>query len=345
MLGISVYFQDLDENYIRQAASLGFSYVMTSLQIPEEDNRHLQDKLLSLLALLKELNMDLIPDISVATFQKLGLLPDDFQSLKTMGLKKIRLDYGFDDLQTLRTLSKDFELVLNASVIEEKLLLEMQAAHIDLGKILAMHNYYPRKDTGLEPVAFKKKNQLLHRFGVRVQAFVCGDELKRFPLYEGLPTLEFHRTMHPLYAMIDLVKNYEVDDVFIGDSKAKLLTLETMAAYMNEHRILLPVYLENEYQTYYGKILKCRHESSPVILRITTPRQKEIAPCKNNKRYRGAITIDNILMGRYCGEMQILKEDKLADARCNIIGFVHPEYRDVLDLIDGSKTIEFRKLN
>ena len=45
MLGISVYFQDLDETYLKEAAKVGAKYVFTSLHIPEEDYSHLDDVL------------------------------------------------------------------------------------------------------------------------------------------------------------------------------------------------------------------------------------------------------------------------------------------------------------
>ena len=37
MLGISVYFQDLDYDYLEKAAKVGAKYIFTSLHIPEED--------------------------------------------------------------------------------------------------------------------------------------------------------------------------------------------------------------------------------------------------------------------------------------------------------------------
>ena len=46
MLGISVYFQDYDENYLKKAAQAGAKYVFTSLQIPEEDYSDLDQKLI-----------------------------------------------------------------------------------------------------------------------------------------------------------------------------------------------------------------------------------------------------------------------------------------------------------
>ena len=45
MLGISVYFQDLDEQYIKTCAQIGIQYVFTSLHIPEEDYSQLDKKL------------------------------------------------------------------------------------------------------------------------------------------------------------------------------------------------------------------------------------------------------------------------------------------------------------
>ena len=341
MLGISVYFQDLNEEYLREAAKCQAKYIMTSLQIPEEDYSHLDEKLPHFFELINELGLELIPDVSQETFYKLGLKPGDFKSLKEKGFRKIRLDYGFDDVETLKTLLLDFDLVLNASIVDEKLLQDLQKADIDISRIWAMHNFYPRQDTGLKRNDFISKNQLLHRYGMKVQAFVCGDDLKRFPLYEGLPTLEEHRHCHPLIATIDLLKNCYVDDVFVGDSQAEISTLKAISAYINHKTILLPVYLNADYQQYYNQSLRSRKESSLNVIRITTPRVPYIQPRHNQYRYKGAITIDNELMGRYCGEVQLMKKDMPLDARCNVIGFVHPEYVNILEFIDSNLNIQF----
>lgn len=343
MLGISVYFQDLNEDYLRYVAKCQAKYIMTSLQIPEEDYSHLDEQLPHFFDLLQELDMELIPDVSEETFRKLNLEVGNFKALKEKGFQKVRLDYGFDDIETLKAILEDFDVVLNASIVDEKKLIELQEAQVDMSKISAMHNFYPRKDTGLKEEEFLKKNELLHRYGVKIQAFVCGDDLKRFPLYEGLPTLEKHRQVHPLVATIDLMKNYHVDDVFVGDSRALKSTILAMSAYINQKTLLLPTYLSESYQHYYDQTFHCRKELSPDIVRITTPRVKDIAPYHNQYRYKGSICIDNELMGRYCGEMQLMKKDMPMDARCNVIGMIYPEYQDVLDFIDSSLNIKFVK--
>lgn len=341
MLGISVYFQDLNEEYLRKAAECQAKYIMTSLQIPEEDYSDLDKKLPAFFQLIDELGMELIPDISEETFHKLGLELGDFKSLKEKGFKRIRLDYGFDDIETLKKLLEDFDLVVNASIVNEELLQDLQNADIDISHIWAMHNFYPRKDTGLARNEMIDKNKLLHRYGMRVQAFVCGDDLKRFPLYEGLPTLEEHRYIHPLVATIDLIKHCEVDDVLVGDSQAEITTLQAMSSYIYQKTLLLPVYLNEQYHYLYNQVLHCRKEHSANVVRITTPRVSGILPRHNQYRRKGSITIDNELMGRYCGELQLMKKDMPLDARCNVIGFIHPDYVDVLNDLDSHIDIQF----
>ena len=82
---------------------------------------------------------------------------------------------------------------------------------------------------------FVEKNKLLRKYGIQVMAFICGDELKRFPMYEGLPSLEMHRDLSPLASCIDLMENLEVDDVFIGDSQATKETIVALENYV-EHK-------------------------------------------------------------------------------------------------------------
>ena len=93
---------------------------------------------------------------------------------------------------TIKELSKNFKLMLNASVVNEEYLKEAKEAQVDFTNISLTHNFYPRNNTGLGLDYFKEKNRVFKEYGLKVQAFVPGDDLKRFPLYEGLPTVERH---------------------------------------------------------------------------------------------------------------------------------------------------------
>lgn len=343
MLGISVYFQDLDETYLKEAAKVGAKYVFTSLHIPEEDYSHLDDVLPHFIEICQTLGLELCPDVSPVTFEKLQIPNGDFKRLKAMGFKALRLDYGFDDLDTVKKLSEDFEIMLNASIVDENYIKKAQAQGIDFKQLILTHNFYPKRFTGLSKDSFNSKNQIFRQYGLQIQAFVCGDNLKRFPLYEGLPTLEKHRDTPPFIAALELMAN-GVSDIMIGDSQAKIETLQAIQTYMSDKVITLKVHLEPEYKHLYNQIISCRKDQSECAIRLATPRLKKVAIQNNGVRRRGAITIDNTLMGRYCGEMQLLKKDLPTDARVNIIGFIHPDYIEALNYINENTKIKFTEL-
>lgn len=344
MLGISIYFQDLNEDYLKECAKLGVRYVFTSLHIPEEDYSDLNQKLPQFLLVCQSLGLQIVPDVSPVTFEKLNIQYGDFKSLKELGFTALRLDYGFDNIEYIQSLKKDFTLMLNASIINENIIKAIQDAGMNIQDFVLTHNFYPRTHTGLSEVDFQYKNELFHKYGMQIQAFVCGDQLKRFPLYEGLPTLEKHRDIHPYVAAVELIKKYRIQDIMIGDSQAKYETLSFIKDYMDYHIITLKVYLEKDYQHYDQQILECRKDHSEYAIRMNTPRVKHIDIYQNTLRRKGSITIDNCLMGRYCGEMQLIMKDLPRDARVNVIGFIHPDYIDLLQYIDEDTKIKFVSL-
>lgn len=162
MLGISIYFQDLDYIYLQHAANLGVKYVFTSLQIPEEDYSKLNEQLRELLKICDKLNLEIVFDVSPVTFKKVGVETFDFDSLKSLGFKTLRLDYGFDDYDLIKKLQKDFNLILNASVVDQQYLDGAIKSNIDLHQMTLTHNFYPRKDTGLSLEYFMEKINYLN---------------------------------------------------------------------------------------------------------------------------------------------------------------------------------------
>lgn len=186
MLGISVYFRDYDEQYLKEAAK----YVFTSLQIPEEDYSNLDQKLPEFFKLCNDLKLEVIPDVSPVTLGRLDIPKNDFKALKEKGFKALRLDYGLDDFKLVKRLQEDFNILLNASVVTPKYIETAKEVNVDLNKLALTYNFYPHTDTGMGWDDFKRRNWLFKDLDLRTQAFVPGDEIKRFPLYEGLPTVE-----------------------------------------------------------------------------------------------------------------------------------------------------------
>ena len=54
--------------------------------------------------------------------------------------------------------------------------------------------------------------------------------------------------------------------------------------------------------------------------------------------------MENKLAGRYSGEVHIIKESLPFEARTNVIGFIHPEYIDIIDYIDAQTTIVLERI-
>lgn len=344
MLGISSYFQDLDYEYLKKASTYGAKYLFTSLHIPEEDYSKLSEEMPRFLKAVQEYGLELVPDISPATFEKLNVKSNDYLKLKELGFTTLRLDYGFDDYAVVNELLENFELVLNASVVDEAYIIGAMAAGVDMSRVKVLHNFYPKTDTGLSLDFFKKINDVFIRYNIHIMAFVPGDKLKRFPLYEGLPTIESHRSMNPYVAAVQLNHDYAVEDILIGDSFARDTTLQYIDAYVNTKVMHIPVSFEEPYHDMYDREYSVRRDMADSIVRILTPRIPDIPAQYNNTRYRGTITLDNFLAGRYSGEIQIMKTDSLMSARANVIGFVHPEYVGLIDFIDRYTKIKFVRI-
>lgn len=343
MLGVSSYFKDLSYQYLEKASKYKAKYLFTSLHIPEEDLSELSKIMPEFLTKINEYNLQLVPDISPVTFEKLNIDFKDYKKLKELGFKALRLDYGFDDFDEVKKLQQDFKIILNASVIDEQYILKAIDSGVDIKNISVLHNFYPKKDTGLSLDYFNKLNRVFVKYGIEVMAFVAGDKLRRFPRFEGLPTLEKHRSLNSYVAAIELFKN-DVGVVIVGDSKACDESLEYISRYIEKKVITLPVFLNSQYQEYFDEEIKVRKDLSDKVIRLNTPRLTGISVQQNYNRNKGNIVIHNDLAGRYCGEINILKEDLSLDESCNIIGFVHPDYLELLKFIDGNTKIKFVKI-
>lgn len=342
MLGISVYFKTFDEEYLKAAAQKGVQFVFTSLHIPEEDFANIKFRIKQLLVLCQQENLLLVPDVSPVTFEKLGLEKGDFASLRAMGFKALRLDWGFDDLKSIKALQQDFTLFLNASVLDRDFISRAKTVGIDLRQVHAAHNFYPQLETGLSETYFQSLNDQYMDTPVQILAFVPGDQLKRFPFYTGLPTLENQRGKNPYVSAVKLRHHFGVQDIAVGDSQAKLKTLGYIKQYLAEKIMTLPVMMNSQANNpLLGQTVDVRQDLSAHVIRLKTPRLPDIAIAQTGERPRGTITQANILAGRYSGELQISKDALAFNREMNILGYVHPEYLDLLAEIDGNTKLRF----
>lgn len=335
MIGISFYLNDpLAEQRIIEASLKGVKRAFTSLHIPEETG-DLASCAKKLLETAKHHGVEVYADVSMKTPGHLGI--EKLEDLTSLGVVGVRLDDFFDN-NTIITLSKQFHIALNASIMLEQDLKALLASGIDHEKLIAWHNFYPRCETGLDDAFFLDQTALFKRFNIPVYAYVPGRGEKRGPIFAGLPTLERHRDMNPFAAAVELYR-HGITDVYIGDPDPGEGLLEQLVKYDADK--ILPIRIQSSFLQE-GEY-RPRPDFARDVLRLMDTRSTEsVAPNHTVERLHGTITMDNELYGRYRGEVQIALRDLPADERVNVIGQVIPEDVQLLSLIQPGQRLELK---
>lgn len=346
MLGISIYLsENEEENYrrIKEASKYGFNKIFTSLHIPEDNNKDQQAVIFKKICEYAKLySMDVYADFGPDSFKRMNFSLDNMEEIYNFGLSGIRVDYGYSD-ENIAKLSVGIKIFLNASTVKDKQINNLKKLGANFQNIEVWHNFYPRPDTGLDKEYFIEKNKLFKSYGMNVAAYVEGDEIKRGPLFLGLPTLEKHRNQNPYHSSVELLYNCGVDTVYIGDIEATLNTLERMS-YLKENTIVLHYHKENTIESYKDLLNKAytnRLDEARDVIRAEESRGyasiNNIRIRKENtiERVKGSITVDNEGYNRYMGEVQIIKNSLIANENVNVIGEIVDEDKCLVDYIKG----------
>lgn len=346
MLGISIYLSENEQDNMRRikdASKYGFDKIFTSLHIPEDRNKDEQFYLFKRLCeYAKKYSMEVYGDFGPESFKRMRLDINDIKGIHDIGISGIRIDYGYDD-ETIAKISRSIRIFLNASTLTEKQIVNLKELGADFNNVEAWHNFYPRPETGLDKMYFIEKNRMIRSFGIKVSAYVVGDKLKRGPLFLGLPTLESHRNEGTYNSAVELLYEYDVDDVYIGDIEACEETLERMT-YLKENIIILRYNKEacsERYKDLLNKTYTCRGDESRDVIRAEESRSyagsnTTVIKRENSiERNKGSVTIDNEGYKRYMGELQITKRDLSANENVNVLGKIINEDKDLINFIKG----------
>lgn len=352
-LGFSVYFgldNTLLENIklLENAKSFGFSRIFTSLHIPEANYEELKSEIVEFFKAAKKYEMDIICDISPNTFKFLGLDNLDIKGLYDLGIKTIRVDFGFSSEEIAKLTKNEYNIkvMLNASTISSDFFIEIDKYNPKYSNIDALHNFYPRIHTGISINTMLEKNEILLKNNVKTSAFVASNFGKRGPLYEGLPTLEMHRKLD-IYDATNHLFALGNKYVFIGDSNPSILELKDMSNLLDDV-ITLRIKKKTDCDictqllknTYTNRI-----DEAENIIRAAESRnllnKKIIKPSNTIDKKFGDITIDNEKFLRYMGEIQILKMDQEKDERVNIVASIIEKDYYLLEYIKGNTKFRF----
>lgn len=320
----------------------GFGEVFTSLHIPEYELSYIWENFKELALICRENQMHLTVDLSQKMVKELPLRLEEFKDLGVTGL---RLDDGFT-MQQAATLSTMYKVALNASTLTALDLHELHKNEANIEKIEAWHNYYPRIYTGLDEGFFHEQNQMFRAANIKVAAFVMGDAELRAPMFEGLPTLEMHRNKSVLANVLELIHDFSIDTVFIGDPTIHEFTQRQFKAYFSNDTLLLNVTMEKEFKPLFERLYHNRPEIARDVIRLVESRglfADNQFSGHTAERPIGAVTINSRALTRYSGEIQIAKRPLPKDQDVVVLGHIAKNSIALLKRCKGSQNIELEE--
>lgn len=350
MFGISTYLNENIEDvnkYFERLSKFNINTVFTSMHINEENRDTVLSMMEKVSKIAKNKNFDLMIDISSNTMSKFNMTLDEMiDYYKNLGAKTLRVDFGLT-IEQIKKLSDNFNIVLNASTIDDKYCNELIEKGVNLEDLTVCHNFYPRPDTGLGEKLFLEKNKYFKEKGFKIQAFIPGDKVLRGPIHEGLPTLEKHRNANLLCAFIELIKDFKVDEVIVGDTEISDYYANAINEYINSNLISLRLKdysLDSISEKVFWNIHQNRKDYSEMVVRVSETRlaiKEKISKVNTLDRPKGTITIDNEKYMRYNGELQITMVDLKSDERVNVLAHLKDEDICLLKYITGDIKFKF----
>lgn len=335
-LGFSLYLSTFADQWPTLVGWAGTGApVFLSLHISEEFNETYCRRAEDVCRTLASHGFRIIADVSRKTLRQFGC-GDLVELARQLQLWALRIDYGFDRNEIM-AMAEKMPIILNASTVTAE---EARAIGARGREVFAMHNFYPRPETGLDEEYLLETTKALQAAGLKVLAFIPGDEQRRGPVFEGLPTLEAHRNVLPSAAFADLAVRFGMDGIFAADPGLSEKEQSRIRRFCRENVISIPTVLDPDYEDLYDREFTCRVDSPRRLIRFLESREYSckgaaVSPKNCVKRTQGTVTIDNESYGRYTGEIQLIRSDLKEDSRVNVIGRVCENAWLLMDCVRG----------
>lgn len=310
-VGLDDYSLEANLNYLTKLKDNNVKLLFVSAHMPEM-NKDRDKELFVICSEAKKLGFRITLDVSKPMFDNFNMPNIDV----------LRLDYGFRNEDILDLVNQGYLIELNASTISANTLEYLINHNIDMKKIRVSHNFYPKPFTGLSYQNIEEKNKMFKKYDLTIMGYIASMTGKRPPIYEGLPTLEYHR-YYPVGIALQEMKLLGFDEVFFGDGFIGNKELEKLADYPV---ITLPIVIKKGISKIERELLLKKHrtrtDESLYLKRSTMYRNKgqDIVEFNNVEREYKDIVIDNRLYKRYVGEVCIIMRDGMGkDKRVNVV--------------------------
>lgn len=346
---VAVYPHEISSEYktkvvntIKLASKYGFNEVFTTIHLPEYSLENQLKTFAFISKNAKKYNLEVTVDIGGHFINEVLSNDKILDELKKIPFDFIRLDYGYDIVQTATLYSK-LKLkgfVINASIYNEKEVDDIISSLMKIDKkieIRACHNYYVRQETGLDSDFVIKQDLCFKKYNIPIYYCVPTHSNPRGPLHEGLCTIEWHRNKPIAEIITDLYLNHDLNALMMADEWLSEEEFKEVETTLNELSKPLPksvkikvTFMETATKQEKDVVLQehtFRFDSPNRFLRSQSSRQmSEFADSfKKNvvtNRKAGYITIDNELYKRYSGELQVVMSDSSVDERVNFVARV-----------------------
>lgn len=299
-----------------------------------------------------ERKIRVVLDISPQVIKDNGWQNQLLEITNQLGLYGLRLDEALpiEEIVTLTHNPHGIKIELNMST-DKSLLTELFEAKANFSNLIACHNFYPHKFTGLSLDYFIEMSQFYKSYGIKTAAFVSAQTANEgpWPLSEGLPTLEKDRYL-PIRSQIKFMKAIKlIDDIIISNQFITESELETCVEIFKKNYIIFDAKPIAFLSTVEKEIIQFPHhyrgDRSDYVIRSTKTRlvfaDSSISMRQNDKNVkRGSIIIDNNLYTRYKGELQIALTSFTISEKANFVAQIIPE--DILLLSYLEPWQEFR---
>ena len=220
----------------------------------------------------------------------------------------------------------------------------------------ACHNFYPQKYTGLGWDKFMEFTNKYKALGIPVSAFVSSNNKNTFgpwPVHEGLPTCELHRTLPVDLQVRHLLATNKIDDIIIGNAFASEDELRAVSQ-IDRTKITFKLELADDITDEEKKIIYNyphfgRGDASDYMVRSSLPRadyrSKPVPYRKYDKElfHRGDVVIVNDNLSHYRGELEIVTKDMPNDGERNFVARIPKQELILLDLLKPEYLFGFIK--
>ncbi len=356
-LGISIYPEKTTKQeimeYIDQAAKFGFSRIFSCLLSVSKSPEEIKQEFKEINQYAKQKGFEVIVDVSPRVFQELGISYQNLQFFHDIEADGIRLDQGFtgmeESMMTFNSYGLKIEINMSNDTHTIDTIMDYQPNKYQL---IGCHNFYPHRYSGLTLDHFQRCTKRFQAYGLRTAAFVSSQAANSFgpwPVTDGLPTLELHRTL-PLDVQVKHMIALGIDDIIISNCYPAANELESIAR-LRKDMVTFQIELLSDVPEIERKIVFeethfHRGDVSAYFLRSTQSRVKfrghNFALFHAPEQIkRGDVIIESSLYGHYAGELQIALQDMVNSGKSNVIGHIAESEHFLLDMIKPWQKFSF----